>query len=258
MSPSRILGLLGALAVLAGCAAAPNVSLHESIAGKTGQRMPRKMLLLPADIRVYEMSAGGVAEKVDWTINASNHATKSVREIAGSKGLFELKEVPALTEAEKQVLGQHLALYELVAASADFAKSGPFAAWQERAKNFDYTLGPGLSELAERTELDAAVIVIGSDFIPGIGRKTGSIVAGTLMSVMMLPVGIVVALGGMVGDSYVSVGVLDLRSGNLLWFAASRGLTDDLRQEQQVRAVLDKLFTGYPGATPAKAADAGK
>ncbi|HYN27145.1 MAG TPA: hypothetical protein VES94_02505 [Burkholderiales bacterium] len=253
MSPSQILGSLGAVAVLAGCAATPNASLHESIAGKTEQRMPRKMLLLPADIRVHEISAGGVVEKVDdWTISASNHAMKSVREIAGSKSLFEPKEVPALADSEKQVLDQHLALYELVAASADFSKSGPFAPWRERAKNFDYTLGPGLTELAERSDLDAAVIVIGSDYISSSGRKATmalGILAAALTGVAVIPVG---------GTAYVSVGVVDLKSGNLLWFATSRGQTDDLRQEQQVRAVLDKLFTGYPGASPAKAADAGK
>ena len=253
MSPSQILGVLGVVAVLAGCAATPNASLHESIAGKTEQRMPRKMLLLPADIRVHEISAGGVVEKVDdWTISASNHAMKSVREIAGSKNLFEPKEVPALADSDKQVLDQHLALYELVAASADFSKSGPFAPWRERAKNFDYTLGPGLRELAERSDLDAAVIVIGSDYISSSGRKATmalGILAAALTGVAVIPVG---------GTAYVSVGVVDLRSGNLLWFATSRGQTDDLRQEQQVRAVLDKLFSGYPGATPAKAADAGK
>ena len=253
MSPSQSLGSLAAAAVLAGCAVTPNASVHESIAGKTEQHMPRKMLLLPADIRVHEISAGGVVEKVDdWTISASNHAMKSVREIAGSKSLFEPKEVPALADAEKQVLEQHVALYELVAASADLSKSGPFAPWRERAKNFDYTLGPGLRELAERSDIDAAVIVIGSDYISSGGRKATmalGILAAALTGVAVIPVG---------GTAYVSVGVVDLRSGNLLWFATNRGQTDDLRQEQQVRAVLDKLFTGYPGATLVKSADAGK
>ena len=55
-----------------------------------------------------------------------------------------------------------------------------------------------------------------------------------------------------------STGVVILRTGNLLWFATCRGQSNDLRQEQQVRAVLDKLFAGYPAATLAKAADAGK
>jgi len=253
MSPSQSLALMGLLAVLSGCAATPNASLHESIAGKAEQRMPRKMLLLPADIRVHEISAGGVVEKVDdWTISASNHAMKSVREIAGSESLFEIKEVLALTDAEKQVLDQHLALYELVAGSADFSKSGPFAPWRERAKNFDYTLGPGLRELAERSDLDAAVIVIGSDYISSSGRKATmalGILAAALTGVAVVPVG---------GQAFVSIGVVDLRTGNLLWFATSRGQSSDLRQEQQVRAALDKLFIGYPGATPAKAADAGK
>ncbi|MGQ0579035.1 MAG: hypothetical protein ACT4PQ_09035 [Betaproteobacteria bacterium] len=249
----RVLGALGALTILAGCAVTPEASVHASIAGKAERQMPRRMLLLPADIRMHEISAGGVVEKVDdWTISASNQAMKSVREIAGSKSLFEVKESPAFAEAEKQLLDQHLALYELVAGSADFSKSGPFAPWRERAKNFDYTLGPGLAELAKRSDLDAAVIVIGSDYISSGGRKA-TIVLGILAAALT---GMAVVPAG--GIAYVSVGVVDMRTGNLLWFATSRGQSSDLREEQQLRAALEKLFADYPGATPAKATDAGK
>jgi hypothetical protein len=254
MSILRKLAVVLVLAVLGGCAAAPSSSLHKSLVDQPDQQMPHKMLLLPADIRVHEISAGGVVEKVDdWTSAASNHAMKSMRGIADSKKLFELKETPSLSEADRQALEQHQALYELVANSADFARSGPLMPWRERAKNFDYTIGPGLKELAAGTGMDAAVIVIGSDYISSAGRKATmaiGILAAAFTGVAIVPAG---------GVSYVSVGVVELRTGNLLWFATNRGQSSDLREENQMQTVLSGLFESYPGATPAKnTTDAGK
>lgn len=244
MRSFRIAGALLALAVLAGCAGqVKNASLHNSISGKADQSMPRRMLLLPPDIRVHEISAGGVVEKVDaWTQSANGHAMKSVREIGSSKKLFELKEAPTLSAEDKGVLDQHLALYELVAISADFSRSGPFAPWRERAQNFDYTLGPGLKDLAEHSDMDAALIVIGSDYISSAGRKATmalGVLAAALTGVVVVPRG---------GIAFVSVGVVDLRTGALLWFSTNRGKQNDLRDEEQVRDVLESLFQEYPGA----------
>lgn len=243
MSMLQKFGAVLVLAVLGGCATTPPSSLHKSLADRPNQQMPRKILLLPADIRVHEISAGGVVEKVDdWTSAASNHAMKSMRGIADSKKLFELEETPSLSEADRQALEQHQALYELVANSADFARSGPFMPWRERAKIFDYTLGPGLKEFAERTGMDAAVIVIGSDYISSAGRKATmalGIMAAAFTGVAIVPAG---------GVSYVSVGVVELQTGNLLWFATNRGQSSDLRDEKQMQAALDNLFNSYPDA----------
>jgi hypothetical protein len=254
MHSIRIASTLLALAMLAACAGpVKNASMHKSLDAKAGQPMPRKMLLLPPDIRVHEVSAGGVVEKVDeWTDRANGHATKAAREIGASGSLFDAREGPDLASGDKEVLDQHMALYELVAISADFSRSGPFAPWRERAQSFDYTLGPGLKELADRSDVDAALIIIGSDYISSAGRKAQmalGMLAAALMGVAVIPQG---------GISYVSVGVVDLRSGDLLWFSTNRGPQNDLREESQVQNILQRLFSEYPGAVVADAGNAGK
>lgn len=253
MSMLRNFGAVLAFAAVVGCATTPPSSKHKSLADDANQKMPNRILLLPADIRVHEISAGGVIEKVDeWTDQASKHAMKSTREIADSKKLFELKEAPQLADADKQTLEQHQALYELVANSADFARSGPYPAWRERSANFDYTLGPGLAPLAEHTDIDAALFVIGSDYISSAGRKATmaiGILAAAFTGVAIVPNG---------GTAYVSVGVIDLRTGNLLWFATNRSQGNDLREGSQMQSVLADLFRSYPGTAAAQTADAGK
>jgi hypothetical protein len=254
MRHRKVVSALLALTMLAGCAGPTrNASVHKSLEGKAEQPMPRKVLLLPPDIRVHEVSAGGVVEKVDaWTEQANGHAAKAVREIGNSRHLFEARERPDLAAEDKTALDQHLALYDLVAISADFSRSGPFAPWRERAQNFDYTLGPGLKDLADRSDMDAALIIIGSDYISSAGRKAQmvlGVLAAALLGAAVIPQG---------GISYVSVGVIDLRSGDLLWFSTNRGPQNDLREEDHVQSILQRLLAEYPGATIAGSAGSAK
>ena len=59
--------------------------------------------------------------------------------------------------------------------------------------------------------------------------------------------GIIVPQGGL---SFVSVGVVDMRTGNLLWFATDQSGTTDLRNEQDVHRMLEQMFQTYPGLVP--------
>jgi len=94
--------------------------------------------------------------------------------------------------------------------------------------------------------------VIVSDYISSAGRKATmalGILAAAFTGVAIVPNG---------GIAYVSVGVIDLRTGNLLWFATNRSQGNDLREEDEVQSVLTGLFESYPGAAKAQTADAGK
>ncbi len=232
------------LIALAGCATARN-SVHRDLAHATEQQLPKKILLLPIEIRVHEISAGGVVEKVDdWSNQASANARQYIKTLATSRGAFKIVEAPALSAQDKAQLDQHVALYEVVAGSADLALASPISAWRERAKDFDYTLGPGLKPLAEHTGIDAAMILTGTDYISSAGRKAAmamGVLLGALGGGLFVPQG---------GTSFVSVGVVDMRTGNLLWFASDQSGTTDLRNEQDVHRMLEQMFQTYPGLVP--------
>ena len=241
-----LIALCCAIAMLGGCATQPGkTAVHESVA-KSGQSMPKRILFLPADIRLHELSAGGVAEKVDaWTEAASANATRVVNQIASTRHPFEIVESPELSAEEKAILEEHIALYDTVAGSAYFARSSMFKAWQDRGKAFDYTLGPGLKALAERTNVDAALIVSGSDYISTGGRKAAMVMGALLGAVT----GVVVMPGG--GTSFVSVGVVDLRTGDLLWFGTDQSGSTNFQNEADLRNMIEGLFNTYPGIAPA-------
>lgn len=245
-SGKRWMAVCFAVAMLAGCATQPSKTVvHESVT-KNGQSMPKRVLFLPADIRLHELSAGGVAEKVDaWTTEASATATRVVNDISTSRKPFELTESPTLSPEEKAILDEHIALYDSVAGSAHLARSSMFEAWRERSKTFDYTLGPGLKALADRTNVDAALIVSGSDYISSGGRKAAMLMGAVLGAFT----GVVIVPGG--GISFVSVGVVDLRTGNLIWYGTDQAGNTDFRSEADLRGMIEKLFNDYPGIGPA-------
>jgi hypothetical protein len=232
---------------LGACAGAPSkTAVHEGLA-RDPASMPHKILLLPAEVRVHEISTGGVVEQVDaWSTTASGHADAFVRALAAEKGAFELVESPALSPQQEAVLDQHIALYDQVAGSAYIARASMFPAWRERAKTFDYTLGPGLKPLADKTGIEAAMIISGSDYISSAGRKA-AMVMGTIVAAAL---GVVVVPQG--GTSFISVGVVDLRTGDLLWFGTDQSQATDLRNESDLKKMLDGLFQTYPGLTPAQ------
>jgi hypothetical protein len=231
---------------LGACAGAPSkTAVHEGLARDPGH-MPRKILLLPADVRVHEISTGGVVEQVDaWTTVASGHADQFVRALAADKGAFELVDAPVLSEEQKGVLDQHIALYDHVAGSAYIARASVYPAWRERAKTFDYTLGSGLKPLADKTGIEAAMIISGSDYISSAGRKA-AMVMGTIVAAAF---GAIIVPQG--GTSFLSVGVVDLRTGDLLWFGTDQSQATDLRNAPDVKGMLDGLFKTYPGLAPA-------
>lgn len=236
---------VGWILVLAGCAADTGV-IHRELADKGGERsLPKKILLLPVEIRVHEVSAGGVVEKVDaWSKTASANAVRYVRSLSNG-GVIHLAEPPSLSAAEQAQLDQHIALYEAVAGSALLATASPIGAWRTRAKDSDYTLGPGLAPLAEHTGIDAAMIVIGTDYISSAGRKAAMVMGvllGALGGVVIVPQG---------GVSFLSVGVVDMHTGHLLWLKTDHSGTIDFRNEQDLHRVLDRMFQTYPGVAAA-------
>jgi hypothetical protein len=235
---------LAAALLLAACAT-HNTSVNKSLSGQPDRPLPRRVLLAQPDIRVHEISAGEVVEEVDeWSKKASEAAAKSIEALAPSTVPFELVQPAKLSDAERASLEQYSALYALVAGSAYGAQHSQFEAWRTRASDFDYTLGPGMGDVAKTAKLDAVVFVVGTDYISSASRKAA----------MALGVALAILGGGRyVGPeskpAFLSAGVVDMHTGELLWYSTElRRGSDDLRDPAVVKSLVDDLFKTYPGA----------
>ena len=237
----RFLFLFCALALLSACQTLPRHKVHHRVVAAPHmlQATPNTTVLLPLSVTVKEMTAGGLKDEVgDWTQAANDHirmALQSGRPIGGTRKLVSLDD---LSDAEDRVVEEHLALFNVVAGGAlGHTMIQPIdTAWLPKARRFDYTLGPGLAFLREKTGADQALIIFGEDVISSEGRKAAAVV-GALF-------GVVVPLG----HSFLTAGIVDLQSGDILWmdYTVSGG-NQTFRERADVDELLTELFSNYPG-----------
>jgi hypothetical protein len=237
--------LLIVLLALTGCASIPSSKLHYTIKQDPDARPLQHIALLPVDMDVYEMSAGGVKEEVpEWSHTAETnirHALLVSRDVKGSSYPTRQIDSSSLTPDEQEILEEHLALFNAVAANALWASLPANTAWHFKTEHFDYTLGNGLSFLKTKYGLDAGLIILGEDVVTTAGRKTTAFVGAML--------GIAIPLG----HSVLIAGLVDFNTGDLLWMnhEVSTGGTD-LRDADSCREMADRLMKEYPGLQMAK------
>lgn len=229
--------LLLALVFALGACATPDHSLKHKNLGAGGTReLPKKVLFIAPDVRIKEISAGGMVEEVpEWTQQSNSHVRSSFTSIARELELAVIAP-PTLPAANQEVVDQHIALYDLVAGNAFHAVTHVDPAWTHKRQAFDYTLGPGLSFLGTDSGADAALFIVGADFVSTSGRKAAMVI-GALFGVA-IPMGF----------TYLTAGVVDLASGDLLWLSYEIDPSTNLRESKEADNLMRKLFAKYPGA----------
>lgn len=197
---------------------------------------PKKVVLLPPQVFVYELSAGGVPTRMaDWEAAARANLSTTAARLAQDTHLFELLPAPPLVSTDLDQLDAHIGLYDRVAQSVFVYGRGDQSAWAHKKNEFDYTVGPGLAFLREQTGADAALIVLGSDFISSSERKAAFVV-GLLLGVA-LPL----------GQSFVTAGLVDLKTGDVQWMSFDSSASLDTREPADVDDLMRALYQTYPG-----------
>ncbi len=238
-SKERTVHFLGALALLlflSACTMAGKPAIGSGV--KAGQEeLPTRLLLLPLNVSVNEISAGGlVQEDPEWSREGEEALTLAVNDYFAAGTKATLVKMPELTKEQSDLVHEHVLLYEVVAGQAYIAANVPVAGWGHLANDFHYTIGNGLRFLKEKSGADAALIVIGSDNISSGGRR-GMVAAAALLGV-----------GVPLGASRVVVGVVDLEDGDILWFQHSFAQGNlDLRHSADALTLLSKAMEGYSG-----------
>ena len=233
----RIVGamVLVAASVMASPALAAMSAINPALSQNLAAR-PKKVVLLPPQVFVFELSAGGVPTRMpEWeTAARSNLATAAAR-LAHESGPFDVVPTPPLGSTDLDTLDAHIGLYDRVAQSVFVYGRGDQTAWAHKKNEFDYTLGPGLAFLREQTGADAALIVLGSDFISSGGRKA-AFIAG-------LALGIVMPLG----QSFITAGIVDLKTGDVQWMSFDSSSSMDTRKPADVDSLMRSLYQTWPG-----------
>lgn len=215
-----ILGTLISQAALAQAVRAPE---FDRLAGNS------RIVLMPLDVELFTMTAGGMTEpQAHWTEQARNHLLASLRrrEAAMDTPLIELADqdikVAELNHLHGAVAGaialhHYLTYYEL----------------PTKEKRMDWHIGADTDWLREKTGADYALFLFVRDSYATAERKM------TMFLAAMLGVGI--PAGIQIG--YASL--VDLQTGQIVWFNRLVRGTGDLREaepaEESITALLDKF-----------------
>lgn len=237
--PLNLAIVLALAAILAGCTSPPfrsSPDINQRIASYG------TILVLPPKVDLYEVSAGGTAEKMDdWSEQGTSNVVQSL------KGSLSASRIPCLflnpdtLSAERKVtLDETSALYDAVDNSILLhAYGNEQTGFAEKEKRFEYSLGPETSDLAMTA--DAVLVVRGVDYISSSARKAaqaGAMVVGMLFGVVVTPRGGITAL---------SVSLVDAKSGTIVWHAinASEG-GFDLRNPASTGKIVASLLKPFP------------
>jgi len=215
---------------LSGCVTSLHKGQHEQLQSSLKSKDAHQLLVTPADVQIFELGVSEAEEVPEWTETGTNLVNTEVKKEFGALERFQMINKPSLTEEEQNLLEQYTQLYYPVVDS-EIIRSR-FPAWQHDALKTKTTMGPGLSFLKEKYNIDYAVFISGQDYISTDGRKAAMIAAALF------------GVGIPMGFSYLTVGIVETETGNVVWnnfvFSQEVGF---LNQEQVAKAVSKALET---------------
>lgn len=231
----RKLLLAGAATLLSGCA--PTGFLYKGLQGQSAPAA-KNVLVMKPDVRLFEIGMGGQSSRMADSEQriAQNMAAVAAR-VGKSERLFEAYPVPELNAGQEAALVQHQALFNTMAVTLLEMKRRQDSAWSHKRESFDYTLGPGMAFLADAAAADAIIFMLIEDHIRSTGKK-GLDLATWIMSLGMKRPGAV--------PGVFTVGLVELQSGNVLWFNNELSGLSALNEETSVETVMAKVFAGFP------------
>jgi hypothetical protein len=191
-----------------------------------------RLVLMPVDVELYSMSAGGVNEpKADWTANAQKHMKAELVQRTKTLGLS----TQVMDDQAADEFAEPMALHAAVARSIALhhAQGG---AWSlpTKAGKLDWSFDDALRDLKAKSGADYGLFIWVRDSYASAERKLA------MVGLALLGVGIT----GGVQVGYASL--VDLNSGQVLWFNQLARATGDLREAKEAAESIDVLLSGFP------------
>lgn len=225
--------VLAALALtLVGCTASTVLVRAE----KPGPLAPgRRILLMDPDVQLYEVTAGGLLEpKADWTAAGQTNVGAALAEILGAKHVSLVPYSAPSDPARQHTHVQLMKLHERVGAAIVTFRYGPVLRLPGKGDAFDWTLGEAARILGEDSGADYALFTRFLDSYASPGR------VATMVAAAVLGVGIP-------GGTQIGFGSLvDLKTGDLVWFNRLLNPRGDLRTPEPAREAVTALLADFP------------
>lgn len=190
-----------------------------------------KVVLMPMDVELFSISAGGVAEpQAEWTDQALGYLKSAYQTKKADLGVDILE----LDDQPDAVIDELNRLHGAVGMAIRLHYFGPYQL-PTKDGHFEWTLGEGVQAIRAKTGADYALFTFMRDSYASSGR------VATIMIAALFGV-------GMTGGTQVGyASLVDLRDGRVVWFNQLLRARGDLRAADKARETLDALLDDFPG-----------
>ncbi|WP_103729385.1 hypothetical protein [Novosphingobium sp. HII-3] len=230
------------------CVAMP-VMAQEKTGNKEGFALKPgtvRIVLMRPVIDVGAQSTGGMFEpNADWTTQAREYLTSALGEAQSKLGNVVV-EYSDQSTGDGPMVTQYSHLFNAVADSVIEYQffPGNRLPTKKHGKSFDWGMGDGLARLTSLSGADYALFITTHDEYGSTGRK------------MLQIVGMLGGVGVTSGVHQGYAGLVDLKTGELVWLNADRQMGGDVRTAEGAQKRVSQLLEGFPGR-PVKVAAAG-
>jgi len=202
---------------------------------------PVKIVVYRPDVHVGTLTTGGVDEaNADWTATARDEIAAALK----SNGQVKGTEVVFATEPEGEdgaYLAEYRALFTAVANAIQVHKLFVGNRLPTKKEAFDWTLGDGTQRIAQMAGgADYALFLYTHDAYGSSGRK-----AMQAVGLLGCLVGVCVIQQAGVHVGYA--GLVDLKTGDVVWFNADTAMGGDVRTNEGAVKRVSQLLNGLPG-----------
>jgi hypothetical protein len=199
--------------------------------GFTVRAADSRLLVLPADMELYSMSAGGVVEpRADWTDAAQKNfiaAISSQRKVLGAH-------VTQMSPADADEFSDVVTLHRAVADAISLHHNGGLMELATKGTRLDWSLGDAVQPLRERTGADYALFTWVRDSYASTERKAAMVALALLGAI---------SFGG---EQVGYASLVDLRTGRVVWFNQLDRMSGDLRDPEPAVETVEALLKGFP------------
>lgn len=195
-----------------------------------------RILLMPTDIELSELNAGGITEpNAEWTAIAKKLVKEALRnKLAKQSAILAIRELDEGAFRLESPEIQLVKLHGAVGAAIVIHKFRPELALPTKADTFDWSLGPDAKFLGQTYDADYALFVFIRDSYTSPGRAVAIL--------LMAALGVGIQGGRQVG--YASL--VDLRTGEIVWFNLLMRAAGDLRKPEPAMESVNILLENFP------------
>ncbi len=199
---------------------------------------PVTIVLMRPDTDVGELAAGGLPlPNADWTRAARVNLAEALK-ANGATRKIEFKFIDEQSGDAAQLMADYTALHKSVA-DAIIQHKYYGSKLPTKKDKFDWTMGPGAQKIGDLSGGNYALFLYTRDNFSTAGRK-GMQVAGMLGCI----VGFCVIVSG--GQHVAYASLVELSSGNVVWFNVLRGSKGDVREKDGAKGMVNAIMASMP------------